>query len=145
MADCCTYSGNPSSELLCPFCNTKGKPVQIVTLKSLLLPDALERLKPDTAYNFCASSNCEVVYFNNHHNVFNTRDLKVPVFQKDNRPDTPVCYCFGWTYERIVKTGKHTVASNISEHVRANRCGCEVNNPQGSCCLGNVSTFSGPC
>lgn len=26
-------------------------------------------------------------------------------------------------------------------HIKADRCGCEVNNPQGSCCLGNVSAF----
>ncbi len=29
--------------------------------------------------------------------------------------------------------------SNVQ--IKANRCGCEVNNPQGSCCLGNVMTF----
>lgn len=29
----------------------------------------------------------------------------------------------------------------IRENIRENRCGCEVNNPQGSCCLGNVITY----
>nr|WP_272942629.1 hypothetical protein [Alicyclobacillus hesperidum] len=29
----------------------------------------------------------------------------------------------------------------VTEQVQADRCGCEVNNPQGSCCLGNVTTF----
>lgn len=35
------------------------------------------------------------------------------------------------------------MAKRISEvmcgHIRANRCGCEVNNLQGSCSLGNVT------
>jgi hypothetical protein len=26
----------------------------------------------------------------------------------------------------------------VTEHIRAGRCGCNVNNPQGSCCLGNI-------
>nr|WP_274436662.1 hypothetical protein [Alicyclobacillus sp. ALC3] len=30
---------------------------------------------------------------------------------------------------------------HISEQIQADRCGCEVNNPQGSCCLGNVMAF----
>lgn len=72
-------------------------------------------------------------------------DLKVPVFQKDLKEDVPACYCFNWTRarirEEIKQTGKSEAVLEISMHIKANRCGCEVNNPQGSCCLGNVSSF----
>jgi len=29
----------------------------------------------------------------------------------------------------------------IRNHVQEGRCGCEVNNPQGACCMGNVTEF----
>src|SRR5690606_3948178 len=73
---------------------------------------------------------------------FRTADVKVPVYQKDPGEDVPVCYCFGWTRRRIrdelAQTGKSTASATIAAHVKAGRCGCEVNNPQGACCLGNV-------
>lgn len=57
----------------------------------------------------------------------------------------PACYCFNWTRARIRKeikqAGKSQAVQEISMHMKANRCGCEVNNPQGSCCLGNVRNY----
>jgi hypothetical protein len=40
----------------------------------------------------------------------------------------------------IAETGRSGAAAEISEHLRAGRCACELKNPQGSCCLGNVAT-----
>ncbi len=134
-------SARPQATRLCPGCGTLGKPVELITLKSLLRPPALERLDPGVAYFFCENSPCEVVYFASGL-VFSVDDVKVPVFQKDPGLDVPVCYCFGWTRrllaDELAATGQSTAAAHISGHVRAGRCGCEVNNPQGSCCLGNV-------
>jgi len=57
----------------------------------------------------------------------------------------PVCYCFDWTKEKLEQAIKNDLASQpveqIRQNIKANRCGCEVNNPQGSCCLANVTTF----
>ncbi|GAA0391237.1 hypothetical protein GCM10008933_22710 [Paenibacillus motobuensis] len=68
---------------------------------------------------------------------------KVSVFQKDDSLDVPVCYCFGWTRERLIQAVReHQLPTDhIQEQIQANRCGCEVNNPQGACCLGNVTAF----
>ena len=70
-------------------------------------------------------------------------DLKVPVFQKDSGMDVPICYCFDWTRERILQTVKHggKPLEEIKANVQAGHCGCEVNNPQGVCCIGNVAEF----
>ena len=58
---------------------------------------------------------------------------------------TPICYCFDWTKEKIKQYAEKGLTPNPVEHIRENikekRCGCEVNNPQGSCCLGNVTIF----
>lgn len=146
MLDCCrSAQPEPSSKLrraiLCPRCGGRGREVGTITLKSLLAPRALERLQPKSSYAFCPTPDCSVVYFSDE-SIFTTADLKVPVFQKDSGPDVPVCYCFGWTRRRIADeitaTGKSTAVFHVAEHIKAGRCGCDVNNPQGSCCLGNL-------
>lgn len=145
MEDCCSKSNEKEKFIVCPSCKNKGKQMKLITLKSLLLPKALANLQPDTSYQFCSFSECDVVYFNEKEQIFTKSDLKIPVFQKDEKENTPICYCFGWTRkivsEESNKTEENTIVQNISMHIKANRCGCEVNNPQGSCCLGNVTGF----
>jgi len=38
--------------------------------------------------------------------------------------------------------GKSTVARRIMVEVEAGRCACEVKNPSGKCCLGDVTRTS---
>lgn len=54
-----------------------------------------------------------------------------------------VCYCFSWTRERLSQAivTDQQPTDQIKAHVQAGRCGCEVNNPQGACCFGNVNAF----
>ena len=53
-------------------------------------------------YRFCRNESCDVVYFDETHNVtFGAGDLKVPVFQKSADPNRPVCYCFDHTVRSI--------------------------------------------
>jgi len=145
MEECCSKKNEKGKSYVCPSCKNKGKQMKLITLKSLLLPKALANLQPDTSYQFCSFSECDVVYFNEKEQIFTKSDLKIPVFQKDEKENTPICYCFGWTRkivsEEINETEENTIVQNISMHIKANRCGCEVNNPQGSCCLGNVTGF----
>jgi hypothetical protein len=143
MNSCCqTLPKEQSTITKCPACQQKGKNVELITLKSLLIPSALETIQPESSYAFCSNPSCEVVYFNNSH-TFIKDMLKVKVYQKNDALDVPVCYCFGWTRKRITQAVQENQRpiDNIREHVQANRCGCEVNNPQGGCCLGNVTTF----
>jgi hypothetical protein len=39
----------------------------------------------------------------------------------------------------MVEKGSSTAADRITALVKADRCACEVRNPQGTCCLGNVT------
>ena len=41
--------------------------------------------------------------------------------------------------EEIRDTGKCTILQHITAEVKAGNCACEIRNPQGSCCLGNVN------
>lgn len=119
----------------------QGRAVKTITLKALLRTEALARLDVSTAFQLCADSTCEVVYFSAQQ-TYVTADLKVLVFQKAPGASVSVCYCFGYTRAEIRQTahtgGGEALLETITGHIRAGRCGCEVNNPQGSCCLGNV-------
>lgn len=143
MSSCCqTPTKEPSTITDCPFCQQKGKNIPLITLKSLLKPKALETIHPEFSYAFCSNQACEVVYFSDSQ-TFGKEMLKVSVFQKDIGLDVPVCYCFDWTRGRLIQAVQENQRpiDHIRQQVQANRCGCEVNNPQGACCLGNVTAF----
>ncbi len=141
---CCSSGLTPEARSAdhCPQSGTKGRKVPVVTLKSILRPDSLVRLTPDVQHYFCSDAGCEVAYFSVN-GTYHRHELKVPVYQKDDGADVPVCYCFGWTRTTIADTAalgeEDAIAPSISAHIKAGRCGCEVNNPQGACCLGNVT------
>ena len=40
----------------------------------------------------------------------------------------------------IAAHGRSTASERITALVKADRCACELRNPQGSCCLGNVAS-----
>ena len=139
--DCCTPTENPEARETCPSCEKPGVRVEAITLKALLNASGLRRGIP-AAPRFCATPTCPVVYFGVDL-TFSEADLSVRVHAKHQcEDDVQVCYCFGHTpglmREELVRTGKSTAFASISAEVRARRCACEVKNPKGSCCLGDV-------
>jgi len=54
-----------------------------------------------------------------------------------------LCYCFGFDTEmaraKIRATGGGSVPGRIAAEMKADRCACEIRNPQGSCCFANVT------
>jgi hypothetical protein len=126
----------------CPACNQKGKKADSITLKSMLNVSLLALR--DVPYLFCRTADCSVVYFSADGMQSFTKDqIRVPVHQKEPDDDTvPVCYCFRHSAASIradlLATNQSTVIEEINEGIKAGQCACEVRNPQGSCCLGNV-------
>jgi len=143
MDDCCDPNRADLTQVTnqCPRNGAKGKPVLLITLKSLLVPDALAQLNAHQRYRFCASPDCPVVYFGEDAQTFETAQLKVPVFAKDPGPDVPVCYCFGWRRQPLQDPANRHAPDAIAAHIQAKRCGCEVNNPLGRCCLAEVRSL----
>jgi hypothetical protein len=118
-----------------------GRTVERITLKALLRPQALLRLSA-IEHRFCPTPDCPVVYFGREE-TFERGDLTVPVFQKEPPGTRLVCCCFGVTEEdirrEIIEAGRSSAAERITALVKEGRCACEVKNPQGSCCLGNIA------
>lgn len=137
---------NPVAEArttnLCPECGQKGKPVDSSTVKAMLSV-SLTQVRPVT-YLFCGTTDCPVVYFSEDgEQTFTTAQVRERVHQKEpSSGDVFVCYCFRHTPDSIraecETTGRSTAIDAVNAGIRAGQCACDIRNPQGSCCLGNV-------
>jgi CopZ-like zinc binding protein len=149
MSDCCSVNAKSSTAplvMVCPVNGARSKQVDTLTVKSLVRRLLLGM--PDTQYYFCDSSECELVYFplDTQAPLFRRGDLTVRVGVKETADPIPVCYCFGFTRKdienEIAAKGRSTVAERISAEVSRGNCACEVKNPSGKCCLGDVSRIA---
>ncbi len=105
MSACCANETQPTvaSSDTCPLCGSRGVRVEPVTLKALLVSDALRRGIPPAPPRFCATPECSVVYFDSAVGAtFTEADVSVPVYSKQkSAPDVPVCYCFEITRRMV--------------------------------------------
>jgi len=152
MSDCCSVNAKTGTAPAVTACLVNGahsRKVDTLTVKSLVrkLPLGM----PNSQYYFCDAPDCEVVYFpfDAEAPTFRRQDLLVRVGAKEKADPVPVCYCFGFTRKDIendiAKTGHSTVADRITAEVKADNCACEVKNPSGKCCLGNVTRVVQEC
>lgn len=128
-------------EALCPACKQKGKVIQGQTVKALLSVSL--RSIQDTEHYFCRTQSCPVVYYSaDGKSIFTTSQLREHVYQKEpNTDDVFVCYCFKHTVAEIRNASpdvRASILNDINIGIQANQCACDLRNPQGSCCLGNV-------
>ncbi|MGH9409757.1 MAG: putative iron-sulfur cluster-binding metallochaperone [Vicinamibacterales bacterium] len=142
MGDCCCPDSDTPYGAMCPVTGTPGKRVERGTVKALLVETSLRRLS-DTRHFFCAEPDCDVVYFDDAGAVYRIADLRVPVWQKQPVGARMVCYCFGENESdmrtEIEATGDSRAVQRVREHIGAGRCACEIRNPHGVCCLGDVT------
>lgn len=148
-ADCCTIpsaeKGRTTEKITdhCPSCGEKGKTVDTQAVKALLAV-SLRSLQAEH-YRFCRTQTCPVVYFSNDGSEqYQEDDLREPVHQKHpDAADVFVCYCFrhtpGTIRAELLERSESTVVAEINAGIKAGQCACEIRNPQGSCCLGNVT------
>ena len=148
MSGCCAPENGqaPDSRAArCPSCRARGPRVNAMTLRALLSGEGLRRGVPSEP-RFCGTPGCTVVYFDNAVPVvFEEALVTVTVHAKHPEDGSvPVCYCFGHTPDTIrgelTRTGRSIASAMIAAEVKAGHCACEVKNPKGTCCLGDVST-----
>lgn len=142
MTDCCEVPAAAAAVgAACPTCGHQTVAVELGTVKALLTEAAMRRVSaiPD---RFCGGSACPAVYFNAERQVFGTSDIRVPVWQKEPFGRRMICYCFGENEAdiraEIERTGRSEAAQRVRALIAAGRCACELRNPRGTCCLGDV-------
>ena len=125
----------------CPECGKTGKAVQEQTVKALLAVSL--RDIQDRQYLFCGTQTCPVVYFSTHdEQTFTVDHIRKKVYQKEPKnEDVFVCYCFRHTVGALRAASPEeriAIVHDINTGINAGQCACDLRNPQGSCCLGNV-------
>ena len=141
MSTCCsTRLRKAVPKFSCPECHQTGRPVGLMTV-SAIAKNGVERT--DATYRFCTTPDCRVVYFGVNGRRIDKSQVKVRVGIKETEDPIPVCYCFGFTqgdiFSDIRSMGTTRIPDKICAEVKARNCECEIKNPSGSCCLGNVS------
>lgn len=127
----------------CPACGQRGQVVPLVTVRNLVLASRASRVL-DGAYRFCTTPSCDVVYYDTAPGrLLRKGDVRIRVGLKETVDPITICYCFGHTRssirKEIVATGRSTVQARVTAEVKAGRCACEIENPSGRCCLGDVA------
>jgi len=114
--------------------------VRVLTVKSLVHDHT--QVSPTASYLFCPSPECDVVYFSTDR-VFRKPEVKVRVGLKEKARPLPLCYCFDYTREDLQRDlkeyGRTDIPEKIKAEISAGYCSCEVKNPSGKCCLGDVT------
>ena len=141
-SDCCSViETHQKDTVLCPRCGEKGKPVPLATVGAMA-KTGVEAVKLSAQeYKICRNRDCPVVYYAREIQIEKS-ELRVPVNFKERNYEGPVCYCFNHTVAsiraEITSIGHPTAQAMITQQVKAARCACEVKNPAGTCCLGDV-------
>ena len=131
---------DPAEQHEWPRSGTRGLPVDLNTVKALLTSTALTRIT-GAPHRFCPDPLCEIVYFSPG-DTYTVQDLRVPVWQKEPAGARMICYCFGENEtdirREIEERGASQAAERVRAHITAGRCACELRNPRGACCLGDI-------
>ena len=136
---CCSTFQRPPASRSCPISDFRGKPLEWLTVAAL----AARRVPPRQDSWLCEDSDCDVVYFGEDGTLLGTSDMRViPSFKGSPSQNDLVCYCFLYSRQDIEDelkaSGDTTIFERISAEVKAGNCACEVRNPSGKCCLGDV-------
>jgi hypothetical protein len=144
MSTCCKAPAEPTktkSRLLCHRCGHEGQSIDRTTIDALLKPESLSQVA-GSRYAFCETPNCPVVYYTADGTQLTKEQIRVRVGLKETEDPVTVCYCFGVTErmirEDVQRTGQSSASARIRAEVNAGNCRCEVENPSGRCCLGEV-------
>ena len=131
-----------AESVVCPSCSGKTIGVEPITLKSLVVPRSLERVR-DTTYRYCSTKSCAIVYLaaDDSKYSFSCDDLNFRQAGKEASESFPICYYFDWTTDDVRRelrdTRETTIPVRIELLIRLGFCRCETMNPKGRCRLGD--------
>ena len=131
-----------SADSLCPECGRKGQSVPTETVRHIVKATLIRQIG-NQVYKFCRTPTCSIVYYvPNGGPSYKKGDLRVRVGLKETEDPVWVCYCFDISEKQIQEemepAGQSTASRRIRKEVEAGNCECEIKNPSGRCCLGEV-------
>jgi len=145
---CCNTSANNCStpqskgKMECPSCHKMAKGVLAKTFDALVKEQIKAKFDCFDGFYYCKTPTCKTVYFRGD-TILTQEDMKVVVGLKEGAAPATMCYCFGWSKEKIraelEATGQTRALEDIKAKMKDPGCSCEILNPSGACCLGDVT------
>ena len=122
----------------CPENGEQGYGVEWRTVAAVTMgPIPLRR-----EYWRCGAPDCEIIYFAEDGHTLRATDLRFVAGSKSTSLDAVLCFCFLHCRRDFLlapRQGReHALFSRIATEVKAGNCACEVRNPTGRCCLGEI-------
>ncbi len=143
--DCCgskIKTAIDAPQTACGHCGETGRAVSRQTIAHHVKSEKLSCVNRDE-YKFCSSPKCAVVYYTASGESFTVDDVRESITAKTEGDERPLCYCFGFTEgfarQEIAQTGKSSVPAQVSQLIKEKLCSCEIRNPSGVCCLGEIN------
>ena len=137
---CCTTTERGNESRCCPASGSLGQNVEWLTVAAL----TVEKVPPRQTFWLCRDEECEVVYFGEDGTRLSVKDLHVRPGFKSEGNEGLLCYCFSYCLRDIkddlLKGNESPTVEHIEAEIQAGNCACEVRNPTGKCCLGEVKT-----
>jgi hypothetical protein len=142
MMSCCEIPAEKvraqASSAICEACGNKAHKVERLTVEHMIRGERQFEIA-DAQYYFCRTPGCDVVYFSEETGQrFTKADVRVRVSLKETEGPVVICYCFDFT-EAMLRDEPTSIPELIKSRIKAGRCACEVKNPSGRCCLGEVN------
>jgi len=143
MGECCNVSAPAvSSQTRCPCCGEVGRAVADETIRAILKRGAATPLLA-LERRFCKTRTCKVLYYGADGRFVDKDAAVVRIGVKETEDPIPLCYCFNFSradvQREVAETGSSSIPARITAELKAGRCVCEVKNPSGACCLGEVN------
>lgn len=143
--DCCCSGTKMTKETAQNACGGCGEVGRVVARQTVAHHVKSEKLScvVNEEYKFCSSPTCLVVYYSVSGEVFTVDDVRELVAAKSSGNARPLCYCFGFTEGdirgEIARNGESSVPEQVSQLIKEKLCACEIRNPAGACCLGEIN------
>ncbi len=138
---CDTRRERAAAGVACPLCGATGRVVGDETIRAILKPGYADGLL-GVERRFCQTRDCVVLYYGADGRVVEKGAAQGRVGVKETEDPVPLCYCFGFTRadvrREVAERGYSDIPARINAEIWAGRCACEVKNPSGACCLGEV-------
>ena len=95
------------------------------------------------SWHVCLSHTCRVAYYATERSISIDEVLEI-VPHKKGSADPKICFCFEYRISHLARsvtgdTSVHPIVQEIRARCREGLGRCETKNPEGRCCLGNIT------
>lgn len=139
MASCCPSPSAPLPEKIttpCPECGITGRTVANTTVRTIVAPSGLVEVG-ERDQNLCMTLHCPVSYYSES-TTLHEKDLRVPLWCKDDSNDRVVCYCHQVKAADILgemrRNPEAQTFADIQRIFSLSNCDCAATHPLGGSC-----------